>query len=119
MAVEQILKRSGAAFRKSPARCISQHGLVNVIIHPDYVSSPDRMELYGQLLAYLRERIDRDHGWQALPRDVASWWKAREALQVAGPNGTAHIEGGAHGDYAERATVAWASERDGALTIAP
>jgi hypothetical protein len=97
---------------------ISQRGLVNVIIHPDYVSTPKRAGLYSQLLAYLRQRIDRDHGWHALPREVASWWKEREALQVAGADGTARIEGGVGGGYAGRATLAWASERDGAVTIA-
>jgi hypothetical protein len=115
---EILRARSIAVWQEKTDWLISQHGLVNVIIHPDYVASPERVELYSQLLAYLRERVDRDHGWHVLPRDVASWWKAREALRVAGADGAARIEGGASTGYAARATVAWASEEDGAVTIA-
>jgi len=98
---------------------IAQHGLVNVIVHPDYVSTAERVGLYDQLLAYLRERIDRDRGWHVLPREVASWWKAREQLHVAGADGGARIVGGAGSGYTARATIAWASEQAGAVTIAP
>ena len=114
---EILRARSIDVWQEKTDWLISQHGLVNVIIHPDYVSSPERVELYGQLLAYLSERVDRDHGWHALPRDVASWWKARDALRVAGTDGATRIEGDASGGYAARATVAWAYERDGVLTI--
>jgi hypothetical protein len=97
---------------------ISQHGLINVIVHPDYISSPERLERYDELLGYLRGRVDSHNGWHALPRDVASWWKARASLRVEGTEGGAHIVGeNAAGGYAERAAVAWAHERDGAMAF--
>jgi peptidoglycan/xylan/chitin deacetylase (PgdA/CDA1 family) len=97
---------------------ISHHGLVNVIVHPDYVASAERLELYDELLGYLGSRLDNEHGWHALPRDIASWWKAKDGLRIEGPEGAERIgaDNGA-GAYLERATVAWAHERDGALTI--
>jgi hypothetical protein len=117
----EILRvRSIDVWRRKADWVIAHHGLINVIIHPDYVIDPERLRLYDELLAYLRGQIDRDHGWHALPREVASWWKARAALHVARASGeTVRIEGGSGADgYVERATVAWAHERDGVITIA-
>jgi hypothetical protein len=64
--------------RKS-AWVIANHGLVNVIVHPDYVRDPRRLDRYEELLAFLTSRPD---GWHALPRDAARWWRARAALEV-------------------------------------
>jgi peptidoglycan/xylan/chitin deacetylase (PgdA/CDA1 family) len=45
-------------------------GLINVIVHPDYMLSRGRLELYRSLLGYLRrtERL-----WITTPRQVADW----------------------------------------------
>ena len=87
------------------------HGLVNVIVHPDYLLRDDRLELYDQLLVHLRSL---ENGWHALPRDVASWWRHRATL------GLETTSGGAVrvvGDPAGRATVAYAREQDGAVVF--
>ncbi len=95
---------------------ISNHGLINVIVHPDYVSSPARLRMYENLLAYFRERLDGERGWHALPREVAEWWSERSGLRVEGGPGAEHVAAG-NGGRSERATVAWAHDVDGALTI--
>jgi hypothetical protein len=56
----------------------SNHGLVNVIVHPDYVLSERRLDLYEQLLAHL---TGLPEGWHALPRDLARWWQMRSRLE--------------------------------------
>ena len=97
---------------------IANHGLINVIVHPDYVGSPRRLEQYGQLLGYLRERVERQAGWHALPRNVASWWKARAQMRVVQEQGVSRVvHDGLAEEWAEHATVAWASERGGHLEI--
>lgn len=97
---------------------IAQHGLINVIIHPDYVRSRRRLALYGELLAYLCERVDADSGWHALPRAVAEWWKARERLRVVEEQGIVRIGADPEaGGWTERASVAWASERNGSIAF--
>jgi hypothetical protein len=58
---------------------VRNHGLVNVLVHPDYMTSPRRLELYEQLLAHLKKRCNG--GWHALPREVASWWRLRAVLE--------------------------------------
>jgi peptidoglycan/xylan/chitin deacetylase (PgdA/CDA1 family) len=64
------------------------HGLVNVIVHPDYLVSDERLQLYDQFLTHL-ERLE--DGWHALPCEVASWWRARDGMEVA-PDG-ASVDG--------------------------
>jgi peptidoglycan/xylan/chitin deacetylase (PgdA/CDA1 family) len=54
------------------------HGLVNVLVHPDYLLSDRRLDLYEQLLVHL---CGMPQGWHALPRDVAYWWRTRASLE--------------------------------------
>ena len=54
------------------------HGLVNVLVHPDYMLSDRRLDLYEQLLAHLK---GLSGGWHALPCEVARWWRARASLE--------------------------------------
>ena len=97
---------------------IANHGLINVIIHPDYVRSPERRALYAQLLDYLRDSVERRGGWHALPRDVASWWKARAQMRVGEDHGVTRVlHDGTAGEWSQRATVAWASQRDGTINV--
>jgi peptidoglycan/xylan/chitin deacetylase (PgdA/CDA1 family) len=55
---------------------IENHGLINVIVHPDYMD-PERLALYDEFLGFLSQQQD---GWHALPREVATWWTERLAL---------------------------------------
>ena len=89
-----------------------QGGLVNVIIHPDYMLTAERMGHYEALLAHL---VGLDGGWHALPRDVAAWWRAREAMRIEGEGAAARVTG----PGAERATLHRARERDGSIAIEP
>jgi hypothetical protein len=76
-------------------------GLVNVLVHPDYMT-PERLRLYEGLLAFL---ADQEGGWHALPRDVAAWWRTRDALRcVVEADGDVRVEGAGAG----AAEVAWA-----------
>jgi hypothetical protein len=49
-------------------------GLINLITHPDYLDTPARLRMYEEFLDYLAGQED---GWHALPREVASWWRAQ------------------------------------------
>jgi len=92
---------------------IANHGLVNLLVHPDYVTSPEREACYEQFLRFLASRTD---GWHALPRQVAQWWKARAALdeQQVAAGAQIPVDG-------ERltATLAEARELDGEAVIEP
>jgi peptidoglycan/xylan/chitin deacetylase (PgdA/CDA1 family) len=110
----EILGRDTIDLWRDKAAWIAEHqGLVNVIVHPDYMLTQDRLDRYAELLEFLS---GLDGGWHALPRDIAAWWKAREELSVERtPAGDYVIPGGGESG----ATVAWARERDGRLVIEP
>jgi peptidoglycan/xylan/chitin deacetylase (PgdA/CDA1 family) len=76
---------------------IENHGLVNLLVHPDYLLTQDRLDLYDEFLGYLASQADR---WHALPRDVARWWKERASLDP---------------ETAGDANVAWTYEQDGEI----
>ena len=85
-------------------------GLVNVIVHPDYLDTPARLRMYEEYLEHLAGLCERRDGWAALPREVAEWWRLRAGLRCVEEDGGARIEGAG----AERAAVAWAElGRDG------
>ena len=90
---------------------IANGGLINLITHPDYLDTPARLRMYDEFLAYLAEQRD---GWNALPREVAAWWRTRAGLRLVEGDGEARIEG----DGAERARIDWAGA-DGEPTRAP
>jgi hypothetical protein len=85
---------------------IANHGLINVITHPDYLIDPDHLAMYERLLEFLAHQ---DGCWRALPRDVAEWWKLRERLRCEHAAAEARVVG----DHSGRAAVAWASEVNG------
>lgn len=108
--VWEVLRRDPMELWTQKATWIARHhGLVNIIVHPDYVLSPERLATYEQFLVFLRERLDGDGGWHALPHDVAQWWRTREGLVVTQVDGEVTITGH-DGAPAEEATVAWVRE---------
>jgi peptidoglycan/xylan/chitin deacetylase (PgdA/CDA1 family) len=90
---------------------IDNHGLINLITHPDYLDSPERLALYEQLLIFLAGQRE---GWHARPDEVARWWKARAGLRLEDASGG---EPRIAGEGAEAASLAWVSESDGELVI--
>jgi hypothetical protein len=87
-----------------------RHGLINVIVHPDYVVDPEALGLYEAFLAWLARQ---QGGWFALPREVAEWWRVKEKLRLEGPEGAEVVAG----EGAARARVARAAEAGGRLVI--
>ena len=61
---------------RRPAWIADHGGLVNVLVHPDYARTPERLRHYEELLQFLAELPG---GWHALPREVATWWRRRSA----------------------------------------
>src|ERR1700681_123186 len=51
-------------------------GMALLNTHPDYLRSPHTWRVYETFLAAMRESSDY---WHALPREVARWWRARDA----------------------------------------
>jgi hypothetical protein len=91
---------------------IANGGLVNLITHPDYLDTPSRLRMYEEFLEYLGRQRD---GWNALPREVADWWRARARLRCVEGEGEPHIKG----EGADRARLAWFRSDAGGVAFEP
>lgn len=90
---------------------VKRHGLVNFIIHPDYLTAHEEMATYKTLLGYLTGLATDKELWMPLPREVASWWRDRANMKLVQKGGEWKIEG----KSSERARVAYATEQNGQL----
>ncbi len=79
---------------------IRHHGLINVLVHPDYLLEQERLDVYDELLTYL---VAQPGGWRGRACDVAAWWRVRAALS-RGQEPPADVDGA--DKLARRATVA-------------
>jgi len=55
------------------------HGMALLNSHPDYLIEKRTFSIYKELLQRLRDRNDY---WQALPGEVAHWWRQRQEIKV-------------------------------------
>ena len=84
----------------------SNGGLILIDVHPDYMVSEERLHLYEMLLRFMSKKRAL---WHALPREVASWWKGREASTLQEKDGKYAI----HGPVAGRGSVqVWTNESE-------
>jgi len=91
---------------------VASSGLAAFIVHPDYVIERRARLAYENLLALLSERCESANLWQALPRDVARWWRERHLMSVERSGNTWKVVG----PGSERARLAFAQIEDGRLT---
>ena len=82
-----------------------KHGLMQVIIHPDYIRDKAARQVYTELLCYLSDLRASGDTWIALPGEVAAWWRLRNELKLVNDGGTWHIEG----EGSQRARIAYAT----------
>jgi hypothetical protein len=92
---------------------MENHGLMNFIVHPDYILETREREVYRALLDYLRTLKQRDGVWLALPGEVNQWWRERSEMKLVRDNGGWRIEGQGR----ERARIAYAQEEDGRVVF--
>src|SRR6266852_6563094 len=90
---------------------VDGHGLLSFIIHPDYVIETKLQSVYRELLAHLRHQCKERNIWAALPRQIDSWWRQRNAMKLV-PNGDGWAIAG---EGIERAQIAYASVQNGTL----
>ena len=89
----------------------ARHGMATFIVHPDYITEPDTQTVYEALLGWLVELREKERLWFALPRDIDSWWRARNRMSVVQDGDSWRIVG----EGSERATLAFATSVDGQL----
>lgn len=87
----EVLRLREIGVWETKAWWLMRHGgLINVLVHPDYMTRPSQLALYGDLLGFLGEQ---EGGWHALPRDVARWWRRRSGLRIETAGGEPRVVG--------------------------
>ncbi len=69
---------------------MGQGGMVLLNIHPDYIFEGKRLALYEEFLLHMKRS---EAVWQALPRDVARWWRERSASRLRCERGSYTVAG--------------------------
>ena len=88
------------------------HGLISLIVHPDYILERRAQDTYKALLDHLVGLLSEGSIWAALPRDVANWWRQRSEMNLVYEDGRWRVEGPGK----ERARVAYATLAGGQVT---
>jgi len=88
-----------------------KHGLMQMIVHPDYNIDPAARRVYAELLSYLSDLRAQGETWIALPGEVAAWWRLRSELRLVKAGSSWSIQG----EGRERARIAYARIVDGKL----
>jgi glycosyltransferase involved in cell wall biosynthesis len=92
-------------WKKQAGLIRDKHGLISLLVHPDYVMEPRAMSVYQQLLDFLRQFRAQENVWFALPGEVNDWWRQRARMSlVEDGQGNWRIEGMG----SERARLAFA-----------
>lgn len=99
--IEILKEKDIRLWKEKAAWIIGHHGLVNIIIHPDYMVTDRNLGYYEEFLRFITQQ---ENLWLALPREIARWWKDRAASFVATGGGAPEIEGPAK----DRGRVVWA-----------
>jgi hypothetical protein len=107
-----ILQEYSIGLWKQQISLIRQHhGLISIIVHPDYIIDQGPRRVYSHLLDYLSELLSKGETWIALPREVAEWWRLRNELTLVKSGCSWKIEG----NGSERARLAYATSVGGNL----
>jgi peptidoglycan/xylan/chitin deacetylase (PgdA/CDA1 family) len=79
-----LRQRSVATWLEQVDAIEQRFGLIQCLSHPDrgYLGDADKRSLYREFLDAVAER---EGLWKALPREVASWWRRREAGETEPP----------------------------------
>ena len=106
-----LQQRSTYLWETQIQRIRDENGLVSFIVHPDYVNESWSSSVYLALLELLASLRDDAEFWFPLPREVADWWRKRDALRLEKNGANWHVVG----DGADRARIAFARIEDGVV----
>lgn len=81
-----------------------KHGVINLIVHPDYVLHEREQRVYKDLLARLSDLRKTAGVWITLPSGVNNWWRQRSRMKLVRSGGGWKIAG----EGKERARIAHA-----------
>ena len=90
---------------------LEKHGLMNFIIHPDYVTHGREQEVFKALLAHLAKLRADNELWIPTAGEAAKWWRQRSRMTLVEDKQEWRIEG----EGSAGARVAYASLKDNTI----
>lgn len=99
-------------WRKQISLIMENHGLVTILVHPDYIMDSRPQQLYKELLSHMESLRNTTPMWTPLPREVALWWRQRSKMNLVQNGDMWEIDGPGK----ERASVAYAKIVDDEVT---
>jgi hypothetical protein len=100
-------------WRQQTEIILAKHGMMSFIVHPDYVTTPREQGVFKELLGHLAQLREKKGVWITTPGEINRWWRQRADMQLVKGKRGWRIEG----PGSERASVAYASEKDGRLVL--
>jgi len=100
-------------WKRQIALIMENHGLISLIVHPDYMVNARERSVYEALLQHLVRLREEKGVWITTPGELNRWWRERSQMVLVENSGGWHIEGPGK----ERARIAWASEKEGRLVF--
>jgi glycosyltransferase involved in cell wall biosynthesis len=99
-------------WKQQAEKIIAGHGMISLIIHPDYVAEKPAQDTFTRMLDYVRGQYVPQGVWATLPSEINRWWRQRQAMKLVAQGDGWRIEGAG----SERATIAYAAIADGRVT---
>jgi hypothetical protein len=90
-----------------------KHGIMSVIVHPDYILEPRERVVYEGLLDHLRTLRQEKEVWVTTPAEVDRWWRQRAEMRLVEFGHGWRIVGAGR----ERARIGYAREENGSLVL--
>jgi hypothetical protein len=69
-------------WKRQTQAILTANGLINTIVHPDYLVEKRTEGVYRQFLAYLSELRSVARLWITTPKQVNDWWRRRAKMQL-------------------------------------
>lgn len=105
----EVMEEKDISIWKKKVDWIEKHGgLVLINVHPDYMKTDERRNLYREFLEFM---IKKKNMWHVLPQDVARWWGTRNNLSIDTSGDMPRIKG----DSSQTASIVSTKLKDGQI----
>lgn len=91
-------------WEKQISLILNRHGVMNFVIHPDYIRMENEQRVYRNLLGRLAQLRETAGVWTPLPGKLNEWWRQRSLMKLVKKNGNWEVVG----EGKERARIAYA-----------
>ena len=82
-ALFHLLRNTSLELWEEQIRLIREkHGLIHILVHPDYILEEREQGVYLALLSYLDRLRRTEHVWITTPTQLNKWWRERNKLTL-------------------------------------